>query len=202
MELVVEGTDPGRLYGLMTGIVTPRPIAWVSTLDVRSRGNLAPFSFYNVFGTNPPVVVFSPVGKRDGSPKDTLSNIEATGEFVVCAAIRALADQVNLSSRELPPDASEFDLTGLATSPSTLVKPPRVAASPTALECRLIRVVPVGDGPGSANLVIGAVVAIHVDDSLFDDAGHIDPGKLATIGRLNGDYYSTTADLFELRRPL
>lgn len=201
MYLDVEGADPGRIYALLTGIVAPRPIAWVSTLDARGRRNLAPFSFYNVFGTNPPAVVFSPVGKRDGSPKDTLRNIRATGEFVISSAVRGLADQVNISSKELPTGDDEFALAGLAAAPSTIVGPPRVAASPASLECRLIRVVPVGDGPGSANLVIGAVVAIHAEDAILDAEGHIDPLKLAAIGRLNRDYYSTTTDLFELRRP-
>src|SRR5829696_5675572 len=130
------------VYQYLVGIVTPRPIAWVTTVSPAGVVNLAPFSFFNAFGSNPPVVVFSPTLRRDGSKKDTLLNVEATGEFVVNAAVAPLAEQVNLSSRELRPDESEVTLTGLTTLPSTKVKPPRLAESPVNLECKVRQVIP------------------------------------------------------------
>src|SRR5918911_3011546 len=124
MTIDVAGASPLEVYQALVGIVTPRPIAWVTTLDPDGRVNLAPFSFFNAFGSNPPVVVFSPTRRRDGSKKDTLRNVEATGEFVVNAAVEDLAGQVNLSSKELPYGESEVELTGLHLRPSLKVKPP------------------------------------------------------------------------------
>ena len=202
MEIAVADTPVVDVYHLLVGVVTPRPIAWVTTVDVAGRVNLAPFSFFNAFGANPPVVVFSPTLRRDGTKKDTLLNIEATGEFVVNAAVARLAEQLNLTSKELPPGQSEVELAGLHTAPSARVKPPRIAESPVHMECKLRQIVPIGDGPISANLVIGEVVTIHVDDAVLDENGRVDPRKLQTIARLGGDFYCRTSDLFELRRPV
>ena len=201
MKIDVAESSPDEVYRWLVGIVTPRPIGWVTTLDAEGRVNLAPFSFFNVFGADPPVVVFSPVNRRDGSRKDTLLNVEATGEFVLNAAVESLAEAVNLSSVELPRGQSEADLAGLSLLPSARVKPPRVAESPTHLECRLRQIVRVGDGPMAANLIIGEVVAIHVDDSVIGSDGRVDPSKLKTIARLGGDWYCRTSDLFSLKRP-
>lgn len=201
MKIDVAESSPDEVYRWLVGIVTPRPIGWVTTLDAEGRVNLAPFSFFNVFGANPPVVIFSPVNRRDGSRKDTLLNVEATGEFVLNAAVESLAEAVNLSSVELPRGQSEADLAGLSLLPSARVKPPRVAESPTHLECRLRQIVRVGDGPMAANLIIGEVVAIHVDDSVIGSDGRVDPSKLKTIARLGGDWYCRTSDLFSLKRP-
>ena len=201
MKIDVAESSPDEVYRWLVGIVTPRPIGWVTTLDAEGRVNLAPFSFFNVFGADPPVVVFSPVNRRDGSRKDTLLNVEATGEFVLNAAVESLAEAVNLSSVELPRGQSEADLAGLSLLPSARVKPPRVAESPTHLECRLRQIVRVGDGPMAANLIIGEVVAIHVDDSVIGSDGRVDPSKLKTIARLGGDWYCRTSDLFTLKRP-
>jgi flavin reductase (DIM6/NTAB) family NADH-FMN oxidoreductase RutF len=201
MRLDVSQTDPITLYQFLIGAVSPRPIAWVTTIDRDGRVNLAPFSFFNAFGANPPLVVFSPGLKRDGSRKDTLNNVQATGEFVLNAAVADLAEQMNLTSQELPPGDSEADLAGLSLVPSVKVRPPRVAASPVHMECVLRQVVTIGVGPGSANLVLGEVVLMHVDDAVLDDKGLIDPHKLRTIGRLGGDYYCQTSDLFRMKRP-
>jgi flavin reductase (DIM6/NTAB) family NADH-FMN oxidoreductase RutF len=201
MRLIVADSSPVEVYHWLVGIVTPRPIGWVTTLDVEGRVNLAPFSFFNVFGSNPPVVVFSPTVRRDGTRKDTLANVQATGEFVLNAAVESLADAVNLTAAELPPGQSEVDLAGLTLVPSDRVKPPRVAESPAHLECRVRQVVPVGDGPLSANLVVGEVIAIHVDDAVIGPDGRVDPAKLRTIGRLGGDWYARSSDLFALKRP-
>jgi flavin reductase (DIM6/NTAB) family NADH-FMN oxidoreductase RutF len=197
----VANANPLDVYRALIGIVTPRPIAWVTTVDSQGRVNLAPFSFFNVFGSDPPVVVFSPALRRDGTKKDTLSNIEATGEFVLNAAVAALAEQINLSSKELPAGESEVELTGLIVEPSVRVKPPRLRESPAHLECVLRQIVPLGARPGSGNLVLGEVVVIHVADAVLDEHGRVDPRQLRTIGRLGGDFYCHTSDVFEMKRP-
>jgi flavin reductase (DIM6/NTAB) family NADH-FMN oxidoreductase RutF len=163
--------------------------------------NLAPFSFFNTFGANPPVVVFSPTLRRDGSKKDTLLNLEALGEFVVHSSVASLAEAVNLTSKEVAPDVSEVELAGLHTVPSLKVKPPRIAEAPTAFECKVLQIVPVGHGPVSANLVIGEIVAMHIADSLLDEQGRVDPRKLQTVARMGQEYWCRTTDLFEQIRP-
>jgi flavin reductase (DIM6/NTAB) family NADH-FMN oxidoreductase RutF len=201
MEIDVSQASVADVYQALIGVVTPRPIAWVTSVDLEGRVNLAPFSFFNAMGANPPAVVFSPVVRRDGSRKDTLRNVEATGEFVLNSAVEALAQQVNLSSKDLPYGESEVELTSLELLPSAKVRPPRLAASPTHLECKLLQILPIGTGPTSANLVIGEVVLIHMDDAVLDAGGKIDPRKLKTIARLGGDYYCRSTDVFEMRRP-
>src|ERR1700745_3510987 len=123
MIIDVASTDVVAVYRALVSVVVPRPIAWVTTVDQKGSVNLAPFSFFNAFGANPPVVVFSPTLRRDGSKKDTLLNIEATGEFVVNVAVESLSEQVNLSSKEVPRSESEVDLTGLSLRPSVKVRP-------------------------------------------------------------------------------
>jgi flavin reductase (DIM6/NTAB) family NADH-FMN oxidoreductase RutF len=189
------------IYHLLIGIVTPRPIAWVTTVDPEGRVNLAPFSFFNAFSGNPPVVVFSPTLRRDGGKKDTLRNVEATGEFVLNAAVESLAEKINLSSKDLPYGQSEVDLTGLKLLPSVKVKAPRIAETPVTMECKLLQIVPLGKGPIAGNLVIGEVLVMHIDDAVLDAKGRVDPRKLQTIARLGGDYYCRTSDLFTMKRP-
>jgi flavin reductase (DIM6/NTAB) family NADH-FMN oxidoreductase RutF len=201
MLIDVRQADALAVYHALIGVVTPRPIAWVTTADPEGRVNLAPFSFFNAVGGSPPMVVFAPNRKPDGSKKDTLLNVEATGEFVLNAAVADLAEQVNLSSKELPYGESEVDLTGLHVVPSVRVRPPRLRESPVHLECVVNRVLQFGDGPASANLVIGEVALIHVADDVLDGRGRVDPRKLRTIGRLGGNFYCRTDDVFEMRRP-
>src|SRR3954468_243369 len=134
MIIDASTADVVSVYQAIVGVVTPRPIAWVTTVDAEGRVTLAPFSFFNAFGANPPVVVFSPTNKRDGSKKDTLRNLESLGEFVVNVSVASVAEQVNLTSKELPPDQSEVELAGLHTTPSVKVKPPRITESPAAME--------------------------------------------------------------------
>lgn len=201
MQIDVATAPIVDVYYALVGVVTPRPIAWVTSISESGVVNLAPFSFFNAFGANPPIVVFSPTLRRDGSKKDTLKNIEWSKEFVVNAAVEELAEKVNLSSKELPHDESELEYTGLDGIPSVKVKPPRLAASPVNLECVLQQVVPCGNGPISANLVIGRVVFMHIADRVLDDQGKIDPRKLRTIARLGGEYYCRSTDLFEMKRP-
>jgi flavin reductase (DIM6/NTAB) family NADH-FMN oxidoreductase RutF len=201
MKIDVKSAAVSDVYQALVSVVTPRPIAWVTTVNAEGRVNLAPFSFFNAFGANPPVVVFSPVLRRDGSKKDTLLNVEATREFVVNAAVEPLAGQINLSSKEIAPDESELELTGLTIHPSELVRPPRLAESPVSLECKVIQILPIGDGAIGANLVIGEVVVIHIEESVLGPDGRVDPRKLRTIGRLGGDDYCRSTDIFSLARP-
>ncbi len=190
-----------EVYQLLVGLVTPRPIAWVTTVSPGGVVNLAPFSFFNAFGANPPVVVFSPTLRRDGSKKDTLLNLEALGEFVIHAATAPLAEVVNLSSKEISHDESEVTLTGLTMLPSVKVRPPRIAEAAASMECVVRQIVPCGSGPIAANLVIGEVLLMHVADELLDGKGGIDPRKLKTVARLGGAFWCHTSDLFELKRP-
>ena len=201
MQIDVASSSVVDIYHLLIGVVTPRPIAWVTSIDLEGRVNLAPFSFFNAFGANPPVLVFSPTLRRNSSKKDTLLNIEATREFVVNAAVASLAEQVNQSSKELPFGESEVTYTGLHTIPSLKIKTPRLGESPVNLECKLLQIVPIGNGPISANLIIGEIVMMHIADEVLDEKGKVDPRKLETVARLGGDFWCRTTDLFEMTRP-
>ena len=201
--MLVEVTSANivEVYQLLVGIVTPRPIAWVTTLSPAGVVNLAPFSFFNAFGANPPIVVFSPTLRRDGSKKDTLINLESLGEFVLNAATAPLAEIVNLTSKEIPPSESEVSLAQLTAVPSLRVQPPRIAESPVNMECQVRQIIPCGTGPIAANLVIGEVLAMHIADEVLDDKHRIDPRKLRTVARMGGDYWCHSSDLFAQKRP-
>ena len=201
MQIDVKATPVLDVYQTLVSLVTPRPIAWVTTQSPQGVVNLAPFSFFNMFGANPPVVVFSPTLKRDGSKKDTLINVEATGEFVINASTEVDAEAINRSSSPLAYDESEIDLLGRETMDSLMVKPPRLAGIPFALECRALQIIPIGQGSISANLVVGEVLMIHIDDSVLGNDGQVDPRKLRTIARMGGDFWARTTDLFQLERP-
>lgn len=201
MYLDVATTSVLDVYQALVGIVTPRPIAWITTIDKEGRVNLAPFSFFNTFGSNPPVVVFSTSNKRDLSKKDTLLNLEEVPEFVINSSVLSLAEEVNRSAKELPRYESEADMLGLELIPSNKVRPPRVKASPAHMEGRVMQVISVGDGPMSGNLVIGEILAFHIDDRVIGADGKVDPAKLQTIGRMGGNWYCKTNELFEMPRP-
>ncbi len=201
MIIDVATADVVDVYRALVGIVTPRPIAWVTTVDEAGRVNLAPFSFFNAFGANPPVVVFSPTLRRDGTRKDTLLNLQAVPEFVLNAAVEDLAEQMNMTAKELPHGQSEAEYAGLTLTNSTKVRPPRVSQTPVHLECRVLQFISIGDGPIAANLVIGEVLLIHIDESVLDTQGQVDPRKLKTIARLGGDHYCRSTDLFDMKRP-
>jgi flavin reductase (DIM6/NTAB) family NADH-FMN oxidoreductase RutF len=201
MIIDVSSADVLAVYRAMVAVVSPRPIAWVTTVDGRGRVNLAPFSFYNAFGANPPIVVFSPTLRRDGANKDTLLNLYEVGEFVLNAAVEDLAEKMNTTAKELPRGENEADFAGLTLEPATKVRPPRVVESPVHMECRVRQIMSIGDGPIAANLVIGEVLLIHIAESVLDAAGAVDPRKLRAIARLGGDYYCRSSDLFEMKRP-
>jgi len=189
-------------YQLLTRIVGPRPIAFVSCLDPAGRGNLAPFSYFNLGGLNPPSLVFCATNTRDGSVKDTVRNVETTGEFVVNVVTRAMADRMNQASWSYPPEVDEFDAAGFTRADSLRVKPPRVAESPVAIECRLHRILRHGEGPLASNYVIGEALYVHVAEAMLAADGP-DARRLDLIGRLGGDWYVHVAGeaLFELPRP-
>ncbi len=188
-------------YKLCTGFVNPRPIALVSTIDPEGRTNLAPFSFYNLVAARPPVVVLGPSLRRDGRPKDTLVNIEATGEFVIATVTEDIGPQMVRCAADLPHGQSEFDFSGLTPQDATKVRPPLVRQARANLECRLRQIIRTGGEPGCGAIVLGDVVAIHVDDAVLDENGQVDPHKLRTLGRLGGQSYCAVTQPFELEIP-
>lgn len=192
--------DPRDIAKLLVGFVVPRPIAFVSTLSAQGVLNLAPFSFFTVVSSNPPVICFSPGIRRDGTKKDTLLNVEATGEFVVNVVSEDFAAQMNVCSGEYPPEVDEFAVSGLIPVPSDMVKPPRVKESRVSMECRLVQVVHVSAKPGGGSLVLGEVIRFHLDDAIVNNYA-IDPDKLRPIGRMGGPTYVRTTDRFDMERP-
>ena len=201
MQIEISKIPVQEAYQWMVSLVAPRPIAWVTTLSSTGVVNLAPFSFFNVFGANPPVVVFSPTLKRDSTKKDTLIHIEHHGEFVIHGSTEPDIEAINASSASLPPEESEVEKLQLKTVPSSLVKVPRLADAPFALECRLRQIVPVGDGPIAANLIIGDVVMMHIDPRILDNEGKVDPRRLRSVARLGGEHWCRSTDLFQMERP-
>jgi len=206
MELKPDDLAVRDRYKLLIGTIVPRPIALVSTISPDGEPNLAPYSFFNGVGSNPMTVLFCPGGKPDGTDKDTLRNClppdeGGTGQFVVNVSVEAYRREVSAAAEPLPYGESEFDLTGLATAPSRLVAPPRVAASPVAFECETLQVMRTAPGePASGNIVIGRVVHLFLRDDLVDERFHVDPERLAAIGRMGGLGYCRTRDRFEMPR--
>ncbi len=180
----------GHIHYVLLSLVAPRPIAFVSTLDADGTPNLSPFSYFNVFGINPPVLIFSPARSvRTMQLKNTLEIIRETGECVVNTVDWPLAEQASLASCEYPRGVNEFMKAGLTPLPSDLVKPFRVAESPANLECRLIQVIETGEGGGAGFLVLCEIVKVHVRQSLMTEDNRIDLDKLQMMGRMGGNYY-------------
>ena len=185
----LQGREP---YFLITSLVVPRPIAWVSTISPEGALNLAPHSYFNVISSNPWIVHFTSTGE-----KDTLRNVRATGEFVVNIVSRELVEEMNHTSADFPSEESEFEWAGVAPEASSRVAPPRVATAPAALECRVQDIVSKGNG----HMVFGDVLLAHVDERVFRD-GRIDPLLMRPVGRLAGSLYSDASEgLFALKRP-
>ncbi len=192
---------PRESYPWLINAINPRPIAWVSTISADGRTNLAPFSFFQGICANPPTLMFTGANDRTGKKKDSVINVEQVPEFVVNIVPYALREMMNLTSAPLPHGESEFEKFNIATAPSMLVKPPRATDSPVSFECRLDRIVRIGDGPLAGNVVFGTVLCAHVSEAVITD-GALDPRKLDTIGRMGGNYYTRSAtDLFEIKRP-
>lgn len=209
MDIAPSQLTHRELYGTLLNVVAPRPIAWVSSLSASGIANLAPFSFFNVVCVNPPLLGFSPshraprkseTGSSGVEPKDTLRNIRETGEFVVNIVTYELTEAMNLTSGDYEASASEFDVARLASAPSRLVRPPRVAASPASMECKLHQILDFNPGPEGGALVIGQVVSIHVEAEYLKE-GRVDRDSLDLIGRMGGLQYTRTKERFDLARP-
>ncbi len=198
LEIDPASLDPRDAYRLFASVVAPRPIAWVSTIGTDGTRNVAPFSFFNAVGGNPPTVMFS-VGSRSGQPKDTLRNARETGEFVVHVVDEVIAERMNRTSGEWPYDVDEFEQAGLTAVPSSVVVPPRIAEAAVAMEGKVTQIVPV---EGTAyTMIVGRVLRYHVRADLLRESGLVDALRLRPIARLGGDEYATIGDVFEMLRP-
>lgn len=198
LDIDLSALTPAERYKILCGVVVPRPIAWVTTVSASGVVNAAPYSFFNVFSEDPPLVVLGLQHRPDGSCKDTTNNIHAGGEFVVQLADEALAQAMSDSAADYPSDVGEPGVLGLTLTPSTAVRPPRLADAPFALECR--RQVSLAFGPGR-ELLVGQALRVHARAGLLDPATlRVNLGAYRPVGRLFGDLYSRQSDIFALRR--
>lgn len=199
MEIDFDTLAPGDRYKVLASLVTPRPIAWVTTIDREGIVNAAPFSFFNCFGSNPPILAFAPGNKEPGIPKDTARNIRTNKEFVVNIADEDLAEQMVATSATLPHGESELEATGLTAAASSAIRTPRIAEAPVAFECREWATLEIG----SNRLVVGVVHYAHVRDGLLDPKSfHLDHSKFVPVGRMSApDWYCRTSEQYEIVRP-
>ena len=199
MELDLVGQHADRAYPILASLVTPRPIAWVTTLGPDGTVNAAPFSFFNVLGAEPPIVGFCPGDRDDGTPKDTARNVRASHEFVVNLVDEALAEAMNKTAATLPYGVSEIAHAGLSTAASSVVKPPRIAEAPASLECVEWGTLQIGDN----RLIIGLVKRVHIRDELIDPVTlRIRSADFHVVGRMaSPHWYCRTRDRFEMIRP-
>ncbi|MCA9549607.1 MAG: flavin reductase family protein [Myxococcales bacterium] len=206
MDLDPRSLSTEQRYKIMNGLVVPRPVAFVSTQDPSGALNIAPFSFFNVASVDPMVLVICPLTRPDGTEKDTLRNARpesegGLGEFVVNAAVERYLEQMSAAAEDLPHGESEFALTGLTPAPSQVVRPPRLAESPLAFECRTLDVRPLAKGrPMSGTLILGEVVHVYLEDGLTDDALRVKHDAYDVLGRMGGLTYCRTTDLFDFPR--
>lgn len=193
-----------ELFGHLTGAVGPRPIAFASTVDKDGNVNLAPFSFFNVFGANPPILVYSPSRSgRDNTTKNTLDNVLEVAECTVNMVNYAMVQQMSLASTAYAKGVNEFVKAGLTEIASEMVTPPRVAESPVQFECKVIEVKALGDQGGAGNLVICEILKMHIDKTILTDAGAIDPLKIDQVSRMGANWYSRAKEgLFEVPKPI
>ncbi|TVZ56051.1 flavin reductase (DIM6/NTAB) family NADH-FMN oxidoreductase RutF [Lutibacter sp. Hel_I_33_5] len=193
-----------KLHGYLLGAVAPRPIAFASTIDANGNPNLSPFSFFNVFGANPPIMIFSPARRvKNNTTKHTLENALATKEVVINVVNYDIVQQMSLSSTEYPADVNEFEKAGLTMLKSDKIKPFRVAESPVQFECKVNDVIFTGDEGGAGNLIVCEVVKIHISEAILDENGTIDQHKIDLVARAGGSYYSRARDgFFEIPKPI
>jgi len=194
-----------KLHGYLLSAVAPRPICFASTVDNQGRVNLSPFSFFNVFSSNPPVMIFAPARRgRDNTTKDTLDNVHEVKEAVINIVNHPIVEQMSLASTEYDKGINEFEKSGLTPLPSTEVAPPRVAESPVAFECRVNDILALGDGGGAGNLVICEVLLMHIRDEMLDEKGMPDTHKLDLVARMGGSWYCRAIPeaIFEIPKPL
>ena len=194
----------GKLHAYLLGAVAPRPIAFASTIDENGNPNLSPFSFFNVFGANPPIMIFSPARRvRGNTTKHTLQNAEAIKEVVVNVVNYDIVHQMSLSSTEYPEGVNEFVKAGFTMLPSEEVKPYRVAESPVQFECKVKDIIYTGNEGGAGNLIVCEVVKIHINEDVLDENGHIDQHKIDLVARAGGSYYSRAKEgFFEIPKPI
>lgn len=199
-----KDVSPLKLQGYLQSSVGPRPIAFASTVDANGNPNLSPFSFFNVFSSNPPILVFSPARRvRDNTIKHTLINCEATKEVVINVVNFDIVQQMSLSSTEYADGVNEFLKSGLTMLPSEIVKPFRVAESPVQFECKVNQIISLGTEGGAGNLIICEVVKLHIDESILDENGNIDQYKIDLVSRMGANWYSrSNQGLFEIPKPL
>lgn len=204
LSITPSDVSTAKLHGYLLGAVGPRPIAFASTLDATGRVNLSPFSFFNVFSSHPPIMIFSPNRRvRDNTTKHTLDNILETMEVVINIVKYDMVQQMSLASSEYPEGVNEFQKAGLSMLKSDLVKPFRVAESPIQFECKVTKVEPLGKEGGAGNLIFSEVVKIHIDVSILDEQGNIDQYKIDQVARMGGNWYSrANKGLFEVPKPL
>ncbi|NID12040.1 flavin reductase family protein [Fibrivirga algicola] len=204
MKTIAANTLPQlEFYRYLIGAVGPRPIAFASTISKEGHVNLSPYSFFNVVGSNPPMIMLSPNINRRGEKKHTLLNIEETGEVVINIVNYSMVEQMSLASAEYDRHVNEFTKAGFTEVPSTQVRPPRIAEAPAAFECVVRQLIPTGTEPGAGTLVLAEVVVGHFSDDIFTDNGLIDPRKIDLIGRMGADWYvrANGDALFEVARP-
>ena len=193
-----------KLQGYLQSAVGPRPIAFASTIDKNGIPNLSPFSFFNIFSANPPILIFSPARRvRDNTIKHTLINAEATREVVINVVNFDIVQQTSLSSSEYPDGVNEFVKAGFTAIPSEMVKPYRVAQSPVQFECKVNEIISLGTQGGAGNLVICEILKMHISESVLDENGNIDPFKIDLVSRMGGNWYSrANQGLFEVAKPI
>jgi flavin reductase (DIM6/NTAB) family NADH-FMN oxidoreductase RutF len=204
MRIVPGEVKTADLHGYLLGSVAPRPICFASTIDENGNPNLSPFSFFNVFGAKPPILVFSPARRvRDNTTKHTLENIIANKEVVINIVNYDMVQQTNLASCEYPQGVNEFEKAGFTAIASDKVKPFRVKESPVQLECKVLQVIETGQEGGAGNLVICEMVCMHIDDSILNEHGKIDPHKIDLVARMGADYYcrASGSAVFEVTKP-
>lgn len=195
----------GKTHAYLLGAVTPRPIAFASTIGRDGHVNLSPFSFFNCFGANPPLLIFSPARRgRDNTVKHTYENVQEVPEVVINILSYSMVHQASLASAEYPKGVNEFVKAGFTEVPSLKVKPPRVGEAPVSMECKVLQVIRTGDQGAAGNLVICEVLLMHIREDILDTDGRIDPFKLDAVARLGGDWYCRVQGeaIFKLSKPL
>ncbi|MCM4156340.1 flavin reductase family protein [Gramella sp. AN32] len=204
--LTIEPKDVtvGKLHQYLLGAIGPRPIAFASTIDAEGKPNLSPFSFFNVFGANPPVLIFSPARRgRDNTTKHTFENVKHVDEVVINIVNYEIVQQMSLSSTEYAEGVNEFEKAGLTMLKSDLIKPFRVAESPVQMECKVKEIVETGQEGGAGNLIICHVLKMHIKDEILDENGYIDQHKIDQVARMGGNWYTRAkTGMFEVPKPL
>jgi len=205
----IKSIDPAELetkevHKILLSSIAPRPIAFASTIDAKGSVNLSPFSYFNVFSSNPPILIFSPSRRvRDNTTKHTLENAKETKEVVINIVNHSIVEQMSKSSREYDKGVNEFLETGLTQVPSLKVQPPRVLESPISFECKVDNIVSLGDSGGAGQLIIAKVVQIHINKDYLDSEGGIDSEKLDLVARMGGDWYTRVNkdSMFKIPKP-